>query len=937
VTDEITERFSAALTGRYTIERELGRGGMAVVYLARDERHDRFVAIKVMLPEVVGPDSTERFRREIQIAGRLNHPNILTVFDSGDVDGQFYYVMPFVEGDSLADAIVRAKQLGVEESINIICQVADALDYAHSEGVIHRDIKPANILLARSRPRSGGGGLGRNPLVTDFGIARAMAMDGKTKLTATGLMVGTPTYMSPEQWSGDIQVDGRADQYSLACVLYEMLIGEPPFTGPNPMVVLARHTMEMVPSLRIARPTVPDALEQAIFTAMAKVPADRFETMADFGEAIRTSIEGRPVYSSAYPAVPTGMMLAPTSPGMAIEKAAPTLPPPVRVRRRTPSQRVSAAVATVLSGKHRAIVAGSVLSAALVGAVAGFHFTRPATTDKTKLLVLPFDNSVRGRGVVRDSTFADGLTEEIISRLSGVGRLSVIARASAMQYKKPRKKTLKEIADELGVDRVVTGYVEWTADTTQTIVKVEIVDPDDLTGTELDSFNAENLDDVYRIATAITAKLDLKVDDTERTRLEEHPTDNREAYDAYREGNRFFNHSWDSSDVNAAIRSYERATSLDGNFALAFAALGRAHGWKYQLRYDATQPRLVYAKRAIDSALTLKADLPEAHMARGLYHYWAERDYDRAISEFRTVQKSLPSYADAALNMANVQRRRGLFREALGNYELAAELDPKVHQPRFSGAEAALYIRDFEKAERLTDQVIELAPDFIDGYLLKATLQIHRRGDRAAARSVLAALEERMPGARWRIISHHWRAGLFRIVDDSLPAAERRIVVNTFGLDTAQYYLARGFAYRNFGQAARGRAYFDSAAFYMEATIKRQPNSAPAFGLLGLAYGGLQKKDEAGRAAEEATRILNEKTDALDGPEWIVNVAMAHSLAGNVDQAIAALDKAMRIPSRLSPKWVELDPVWSPLRNDPRFTKLIAQPPPLGTVAIAAK
>ncbi len=272
----ILEQLRAALAGRYAVERELGRGGMAVVFLAQDSKHHRPVAIKVLRPELAAALGAERFLREIEIAARLTHPHILPLYDSGEADGILYYVTPYIEGESLRDRLTREGQLPIEDALEIIRQAAGALGYAHSHDVVHRDIKPENILLA-----------GDEVLVADFGIARAITAAGGERLTETGIAVGTPAYMSPEQAMGERALDGRSDVYSLACVLYETLAGEPPYTGPTAQAIMARRLTDPVPPLRTVRETVPAGVEQAIVRGLAKVPADRFATAMLFAAALR--------------------------------------------------------------------------------------------------------------------------------------------------------------------------------------------------------------------------------------------------------------------------------------------------------------------------------------------------------------------------------------------------------------------------------------------------------------------------------------------------------------------------------------------------------------------------------------------------------------------------------------------------------------------------
>src|SRR6266704_6109660 len=247
---DLLERLHAALAPRYRVLRELGAGGMAVVFLAEDLRHRRRVALKVLRPELAAEIGPERFLREIEMAAGLNHPHILPLLDSGEAGGLLYYVMPYVEGESLRGRLAHEKQLPLDDALQIACEVADALSYAHSHDVIHRDIKPENILLS-----------GGHALVADFGIGRAITVAQGERLTETGITVGTPGYMSPEQATADPHLDGRSDVYSLACVTYEMLAGHPPFLGATAREVIARHSLAAVPPLRTARPVVPAAGE----------------------------------------------------------------------------------------------------------------------------------------------------------------------------------------------------------------------------------------------------------------------------------------------------------------------------------------------------------------------------------------------------------------------------------------------------------------------------------------------------------------------------------------------------------------------------------------------------------------------------------------------------------------------------------------------------
>src|SRR5690349_18795679 len=272
---DLRAQLQAGLGGSYTLERELGRGGMATVFLAQDLKHDRPVALKVLHPELAMSLGPERFLREVKVAARLQHPHILSVHDSGETGGRLWFTMPFVEGESLRDRLRRERQLPVEDAIQIAREAARGLEYAHQHGVVHRDIKPENILLTRDG----------STLVADFGIARALG--GEDGLTQTGMAVGTPAYMSPEQAAGDKTLDARTDEYSLAAVLYEMLTGEPPWSGATAQAIVAKRLSEPAPSVRTVRPNLPSALDDAIRRALAAVAADRFESMEQFAHALQ--------------------------------------------------------------------------------------------------------------------------------------------------------------------------------------------------------------------------------------------------------------------------------------------------------------------------------------------------------------------------------------------------------------------------------------------------------------------------------------------------------------------------------------------------------------------------------------------------------------------------------------------------------------------------
>ncbi len=517
--------LETALTGTYAFERELGRGGMATVYLARDLKHDRLVAFKVLEPELAQALGTERFIREIHLAARLQHPHILTVHDSGEAAGYLWFTMPYVEGESLRDRLRREKQLSVPDAVRIAQDVGRALEYAHEHGVVHRDIKPENILLTTDG----------STLVADFGIARTLA--GDDRLTQTGMAIGTPAYMSPEQASGDTGADPRSDTYSLAAVLYEMLAGEPPFTGPTAQAVIARRFSEPAPSVRRMRPTVAPTIDDAIRQGMATLPADRPATTSEFVRALTTG-------ATTTPLVP---MSAPR-------------PAPRR-----------AAVPLVL------------ITLLALGALGwGWRRMRPVATGanpvsrEIRVAVLPFEN----RGDSADAYFADGMAEAVRAKLTTVPGLAVIARASSESYAGSTK-TLEEIARELGVDFLLSGTVRWArsgAGTSRVRVNPELIEivkgqPQSRWQQPFDA----PVDDVFQvqgdIAGQVAAALNVRLTPPAARQLGQRPTTNLAAYDAYLKGAAVT--GWDLSSIRRAAALFEEAATLDSSFAQAWANWAR--------------------------------------------------------------------------------------------------------------------------------------------------------------------------------------------------------------------------------------------------------------------------------------------------------------------------------------------------------------------------
>jgi serine/threonine-protein kinase len=426
---------------RYRVERELGRGGMATVYLCTDTKFDRRVAIKLLNPELAAAVGADRFHREIKIATGLTHPNILPAHDSGEANGSLYYVMPFVEGESLRDRLTRERQLSVQTAVTITCEIASALQYAHSRGIIHRDIKPENILIESE-----------HAVLADFGIARAVTSVADVEaLTQTGMALGTPSYMSPEQAMGEKHLDGRSDQYSLACVTYEMLAGYPPFMANTMQALIAKHLGEPVPLITTVRPAVPDELEDVILRALEKVPADRFASMQEFADSLAAVI------------ATTGTWMRRTTARTA------------QVR----TTRSNRAIAATARSRRRRIVIGAAAAVLLAGSATGLWAwnrgkrggaSGAGVLDRKSVAVLYFEDLSRDHSLAHA---ADGLTEGLIDELKDVRGLKVVSSRGVATYR-ASSLPVDSIARALQVGSLIAGGIEPVGDRVR--VQLRLVD-----------------------------------------------------------------------------------------------------------------------------------------------------------------------------------------------------------------------------------------------------------------------------------------------------------------------------------------------------------------------------------------------------------------------------------------------------------------------------
>ena len=655
--DSELERLRTALGERYRIEREIGRGGMATVYVAEDLKHHRQVAIKVLSPELAAGLGHARFLREIEIAAGLSHPNILPLYDSGESDGFLYYVMPFVEGESLRSRLEREKQLSIPDSVAIACAVARALSYAHARGIVHRDIKPENILFNAGQA-----------VVADFGIARAVGVAGGDQLTQTGMAIGTPAYMSPEQSLGGGDLDARSDIYALGCVLYETLAGQPPFSGTSAQAVLARHAVDAVPPLRTVRQAIPEALEAVVMRALQKTPTDRFRTADEMAEALeqsaRTSEVAAPVWTNRH-------------------------------------RRIALRAAAVLA------ILG--LGGWWIGSRLGVGSARVASARIESLAVLPLTNL---GGDSRQDYFVEGMQEALIAELSKISALKIISRTSTLRYRKTEK-PLSEVAHELNVDGVIEGSALREGD--QVRITVQLVDGRSdrhVWGQTFDREMRGVLSLHSEVAREIANQIEVTLTPRDERRLAMTRTVNPKAYELYVLGR----HLWNQRTLERyrqAIGSFRDAIDQDPSYAPAYAALADAYMWLGEQGGMPQREARDAAGGALAKALELDETLADAHVSMGLWKLRFDWDWAAAEKQFQRALELNPNAAAGHQMYGRSLSFAGRFKDAERELEKARELDPLSVPVNAYLGQVYLHARQYDRSEQQLQKTLRIDPNHV--------------------------------------------------------------------------------------------------------------------------------------------------------------------------------------------------------------------------------
>jgi eukaryotic-like serine/threonine-protein kinase len=875
---EFADRLKAALAGRYAIDREIGRGGMATVYLARDLRHERAVAVKVLHPEIATALGPERFLDEIRIAARLQHPHLLPLLDSGEAGGFLYYVMPYVEGESLRERLDREHELPVPEAVRILKEVVDALAYAHGRGVVHRDIKPDNVMLS-----------GRHAMVTDFGVAKAISgATGRRALTTVGMALGTPAYMAPEQATADPNLDHRVDIYAVGVLAYELLAGRTPFTGATAQATLAAQVTEQPEPVTRHRAIVPAELAAAVMRCLEKKPADRWQRAEDL----------------------LGELEAVTA---AAGVTGPAVPGSDQMKRPRPGVRVGAVVA--------AGAAAAVLIAAWLLVGPGRRVQR-AAPGVPRLVVLPFENL----GAPSDEYFADGLTDEITGKLAGLSGLGVIARTSAVRYKRTAKDP-RQIGQELRVDYVLEGTVRWDR-TSGGRGKVRVT-PHLIRASDQTEVWAEPFDgafaDVFRlqgeIAERVATGMNVILLARDRQTLVTAPTTNQDAYDDYLKGNPLLAQGSTEANLRSAIELYQRAITLDPAFAAAYRQLSAANARLYA-SFDQTDQRLRLAREAADRALQLRPE--EGQWALGVL-YGARGEWRQALEHLKVAEELRPNESGIIDRIADAYLRLGDWSHASAYLERAVNLDPQsaVLSRALSFCYQQLF--RFDEAIQYADRAIAIEPGTARPYVGIIFDLLLWKGRTAETDSAVARAlgglgpdrfiaDELAPGPTpWLWASAFATHPRFRAALEAVRLAGSSI-------DSASWYLSAGTLRASLGDTTQARAYADSARLVLERRLRRAPGNADLHSRLGVAYASLGLKEAAIR---EARRAVDLAPDPLTNPDYRLDLGVVYAMVGEREAAIETLASVTdTLPSNYTRMFLRAIPLVATLLNDSRLKVL---------------
>lgn len=909
--DSSSTKLSGTLAGEwtgrtlshYSILEKIGEGGMGEVYEAEDSKLSRRVALKVLPQEFAqDPDRLARFRREAKCLATLDHPNIVTIHSVEEDGGVHFFTMALVQGSTLGD-IIPDGGMDAQRLFEIAQPIAEALAAAHDKGITHRDLKPGNIMISEA---------GRLKIL-DFGLAKVQQgsrRQGETQLatltlTEDGSLVGTLPYMSPEQLEG-VNVDHRSDVFSLGAVLYEMATGQRPFRADTKAALASSILRDTPTSVEILRSDLPRHLSRIISQCLEKDPDERFQSARDVFNQLR--VLRREMDGSGQ------------TNGSAL--SLPGAPPTMRHRIRWPT--IATAVVAL------AFAAGWLIPR-LQSTSTGTGVDAPSSvvtsSNRKMIAVLPFENL----GSAEDAYFADGIVEEITSRLAGVSGLGVISRRSVQQYERSGK-GIRQVGTELGVGYVLEGTIRWAhaaEGPSRVRITPQLIRVGDDTQMWSESYDRV-LQDIFNVQTdiaqAVLDRLGVTLLESESYSAAGRRTENLEAYDNFLKGGEYLRRAWElyhARDVQIAVEFYEKAVDLDPEFALGLAKLAVANGEMYFKYIDRSPERLERTRELATRALDLAPDLPEGHLALG--HYFRDRlEYDLALQEYQQAQRGRPADSEIAEAIAQIHWYRGETAEAISSYERASALDPQRAGLYCSTGGVYRMRGDFPQSEELHERTIAIRPERSCPYFCLANIYLNWKGPERA-RSYLESVPETVDLEDKPPIAYFWY--LLETIDGRYEAALERL--DSGGAEHYDflwfYYpkaLLRAHVQGFLGRSKLAQAYYEEALGILKTELDQRPGDARLQGALGIAYAGLGLREEAIQHGRQAIELVPHGKDRFAGPYYLKEMAHIYTLLGDFDAALDTLEILLSMPSQVHVPEIQLDPIWIPLRENPRFKAL---------------
>lgn len=867
--------------GDYELLEEVGRGGQGVVFRARQKSLNRIVALKVIgLGQWATKAHLKRFRLEAEAAASLDHPCIVPIYEVGKRDGQCYFSMKFVEGGQL-DEVVKHTPILIRQAVELIAKVARTVSYAHEHGILHRDIKPGNILLD----------VKGEPHLTDFGLARLV--ESESTVTRTLEVLGTPSYMAPEQAAGNnTKLTSATDVYGLGAVLYQLLTSHPPFAGGTTYETI-KLLLETEPRpLRLWNPKVDRDLSTICLKCLEKDPQHRYSSAIALAEDLERWLKHEPIQARRTGVVGRGK----------------------KWLQRNPTAAAVTALSLALMASLGVIVWKSDL------------FRRPAAAG---IAVLPFENLSNDR---EDASFADGIQDDLLTKLAKIADLKVISRTSVMGYQ--GKQNTREIGDALGVSHVLEGSVRKTGAWLH--INVQLIDAHTDSHVWAEEYDRD-LKDMFAIQSEIAQKvaqqLHTEISPAEKLAIERPPTVDLTAFDLYSRAKNLFLAATQSSggkpNLLRVADLLNQAVAYDPAFFQAYCQLALVHDQLYQSHLDRTPERLALAEAAIESALRLRPDAGEAHLARAGHLYRGYRDYGGALAELETARLTLPNDARLFELKGYIERRRpgGDQEVALRNLERAIDLDPRNAFILLQASVSYEHLRRYADEEVVLDRALAIEPDSVETKVARAEVEFNWKADTRPWHRLIDEILAKDPGAIKSVADSWLYCALAERNSAAAANALAALGENRPGNETLRYSprFMEGLVGRMTQDDAKAHAAFTAARAEQEKQIQAHPDDAGALCMLGLIDAALGRKEKALREGRRAVELLPVQTDAIGGKHIMLCLAKIAAWVGDKD---LACEQLVRVSSSLPGGGLTYGDLklmmwWDPLRGDPCFEKIV--------------